>query len=166
TKPMPRRPGGTWPTSTPLKQMLPDVGCSMPAIMFIVVVLPHPEGPSSATNSLSGMNKVSASTAVTEPNTFVRSFRSIAAIMTRVSLAEIVENLTRERSTCVARLWQTAHTQPCDLPQTAGQWLRRGRAGKLAIHGMGYAPHARDVEHVQIRSAEHYACEILDGEVN
>src|SRR5215469_2093618 len=126
---MPRRPGGTWPTSTPLKQMLPDVGCSMPAIMFIVVVLPHPEGPSSATNSLSGTDKVSALTAVTEPNSFVRSFRSIAAIVARRNCRICYAR----HSTGVARLGQAAHTQPGDLPQTASQRLWRGRAGELAI---------------------------------
>src|SRR6516164_8495715 len=145
--------------------MPPDVGCSMPAIMFIVVVLPHPEGPSSATNSLSGMDKVSALTAVTEPNTFVRSFRSIAAIVLALRLQKSSNISPAKRSTRVARLRQTAHPQAGDLPQAARQRLRRGRAGELAIHRMGDASHASDVENVQIRSAEHYACEILNWEV-
>ena len=53
----------------------------MPEIMFIVVVLPQPEGPRRATNSLSLMVKVRSLTAFTEPKNFVRFIRSIAAIV-------------------------------------------------------------------------------------
>jgi hypothetical protein len=41
--------------------MSPDVGVSSPAIIFIVVVLPQPEGPSSAVNSPLGTSRVSRS---------------------------------------------------------------------------------------------------------
>ena len=37
--------------SCPLKNILPSVGCSNPAIILSVVVLPQPEGPRSVTNS-------------------------------------------------------------------------------------------------------------------
>src|ERR1700687_2786230 len=88
---MPRRPGDTWLTSIPLKHTLPAVGCSMPEIMFIVVVLPQPEGPSSATNSLSLMLKVRSLTAFTEPKNFARFIRSIAAIVIRAQRTEIFD---------------------------------------------------------------------------
>ncbi len=38
-------------TSRPSMRMVPDVGCSKPAIMRSVVVLPQPEGPRNDTNS-------------------------------------------------------------------------------------------------------------------
>ncbi len=49
--------GGTWLTLTPLSSTRPEVGCSKPAIIFSVVVLPHPEGPSMAKNSPCSMPK-------------------------------------------------------------------------------------------------------------
>jgi hypothetical protein len=47
--------------------MLPDVGNSRPAIMRRVVVLPHPEGPSSVTSVLAAMLNEMSRTAATSP---------------------------------------------------------------------------------------------------
>jgi hypothetical protein len=51
---MPRRASrwaGTPPTSSPPKRTVPPIGSSRPAIVVMVVVLPAPLGPSSATTS-------------------------------------------------------------------------------------------------------------------
>src|SRR3954465_11436415 len=55
--PMLRKRGGTCTprsgaaTSSPPIAIMPPVGCSRPAIMRSVVVLPHPDGPSTTTIS-------------------------------------------------------------------------------------------------------------------
>ena len=49
--PMSRRCTGMWVTSSPPTMMRPSSGVSKPAIIRSVVVLPQPEGPSSAKNS-------------------------------------------------------------------------------------------------------------------
>src|SRR3954464_6280365 len=46
-----RRFGGTPTTFCPCRKTSPSVGSSNPAIIRIVVVLPHPDGPSSEKNS-------------------------------------------------------------------------------------------------------------------
>ncbi|MNI06014.1 hypothetical protein D3C73_589820 [compost metagenome] len=52
-----RRCGGTWSTRRSAIRISPPVGVSSPAIMFSVVVLPQPDGPSSTTNSPSRMSR-------------------------------------------------------------------------------------------------------------
>ncbi len=49
---MPRRRTGTESASCPSKNTRPWLGCSSPATMRSSVVLPEPDGPSSATSSL------------------------------------------------------------------------------------------------------------------
>src|SRR4051812_22435052 len=67
--PMLRSRGGTCSprsgaaTSSPPIEIVPPVGCSRPAIMRRVVVLPQPEGPSSTTISPAAMRKLTSSTA-------------------------------------------------------------------------------------------------------
>ena len=46
------------PTALPSSSSSPSVGCSKPAIMLSSVVLPQPEWPSSAQNSLSATVKL------------------------------------------------------------------------------------------------------------
>src|SRR3954447_1646060 len=67
--------------SRPPSRMVPDVGVSSPATMRSVVVLPHPEGPSSAKNDPDGTSRSRVSTAVKAPKCFVscRSSRPWAA---------------------------------------------------------------------------------------
>src|SRR5215510_10473612 len=77
---MPRRPGGTRLISRPSRRISPSVGFITPDIMFIVVVLPQPEGPRSATNSLSLILRWSRSTAVSAPNFLVSPMSAIAAM--------------------------------------------------------------------------------------
>src|SRR5690625_199927 len=55
----------------PSTRMSPSVGSSKPAMQRIVVVLPQPEGPSSAKNSPRLMVISTSSTAVTSPNFLV-----------------------------------------------------------------------------------------------
>src|SRR3954451_19783030 len=73
--------GGTPTTSSPRSRMSPSSGSSKPATIRIVVVLPHPEGPSSVRNSPSRMSSVRSSTAVTSPKRFVTSRMLIAAMV-------------------------------------------------------------------------------------
>ncbi len=65
--PTPRSSGGRAVTSSPPKKILPAVGVSSPQIMFSVVDLPQPEGPSSPTSLPSGTVKVRSCTAVVSP---------------------------------------------------------------------------------------------------
>ena len=65
--PTPRSSGGAAVTSSSPKKICPAVGVSSPQIMFKVVLLPQPEGPSSPTSLPSGTVKLSESTAVTSP---------------------------------------------------------------------------------------------------
>src|SRR5213079_443240 len=58
--------------SMPLRRTSPEVGCSKPAIIRSVVVLPHPDGPSSEKNSPDGMSRSMPSTAVKLSNRFTR----------------------------------------------------------------------------------------------
>ncbi len=59
--------GGTAAISSPASRMRPSLGASKPASMRSSVVLPQPDGPSSAKNSPCRMSSVSASTATTAP---------------------------------------------------------------------------------------------------
>src|SRR6516164_6168678 len=58
--------------STPSSRIWPWVGCSKPAIMRSVVVLPQPEEPSSEKNSPAGMWRLIPSTAFTAPKRLTR----------------------------------------------------------------------------------------------
>src|SRR5690349_12335883 len=49
-------------TSTPSTRTIPSSARSSPATMFMSVDLPHPEGPTMATNSLSATEKLTPST--------------------------------------------------------------------------------------------------------
>ena len=69
--PTPRSSGGSAVTSSPPKKIRPAVGVSSPQIMFSVVDLPQPEGPSSPTSLPSGTSKVRSRTAVTAPRAFL-----------------------------------------------------------------------------------------------
>ena len=58
--------------SRPSMNTLPDVGGIRRLIIFIVVVLPQPEGPSSTQTSPAPTSMSTPSTARTEPKLFVR----------------------------------------------------------------------------------------------
>src|SRR5688572_6806140 len=70
--PTARRRGPTSFTTRPPKRISPASGRSKPAIMRSVVVLPHPEPPTSATSSPGAMSRDSASTARAPPKRLVR----------------------------------------------------------------------------------------------
>ena len=110
----------------------------MPEIMFIVVVLPQPEGPSSATNSLSLMVKVSAFTALTEPKIFVRFDQINCRHVVDSRLARMNRrSVACEASSCVTRLGQATNTQPVTRhkPPASGS----GAAGRLNLPFIGWA---------------------------
>ena len=58
----------------------------MPAIIFIVVALPQPDGPRRATNSLSLISRLRSFTAINSPNFLVRFVSSIEATGSHFSL--------------------------------------------------------------------------------
>ena len=64
---MSRRLGGTPTMFSPYSRTWPDVGCSKPAIIRSVVVLPQPDGPSSEKNSPVSIARSTRSTAWTLP---------------------------------------------------------------------------------------------------
>src|SRR2546428_2767734 len=69
--PTPRLRGGTSLTTRPSKAISPASGRSNPAIIRNVVVLPHPEPPTTDTSSPCLISSDSASTATVAPNRFV-----------------------------------------------------------------------------------------------
>ena len=66
-----RRYGFSQVMSLPLSSIVPEVGVSSPATMRSVVVLPQPEGPSSAKNEPLGTSRSRAFTAVKLANSLV-----------------------------------------------------------------------------------------------
>ena len=70
TMPTFRRFGGRYVMSSPLTWIVPLVGCSKPAIIRSVVVLPHPDGPRNDTNSPFSTARLKSWTATVSPNRF------------------------------------------------------------------------------------------------
>src|SRR5713226_9202445 len=68
---MSRSFGGTSFTRRSPIKMSPSLASSSPAINRRAVVFPHPEGPTSTVNCLSGISSVMSFTAVTAPNFLV-----------------------------------------------------------------------------------------------
>ncbi len=66
--PMSRLAAGTGATSRPFTSTDPESAVSNPATMRSAVVLPHPEGPSRATNSPGAISSESRSSARIAPN--------------------------------------------------------------------------------------------------
>ena len=66
-----RRCGGTGAMSVPSSRMLPSSGVSKPASMRNKVLLPQPDGPSSAKNSPARISRERLLTATTPPNRLV-----------------------------------------------------------------------------------------------
>src|SRR5215468_5101725 len=78
---MSRSIGGTSLTTVSSIRISPEVTASSPAIMRKVVVLPHPEGPTKTTNSLSWMCRSTSFTTWLESN-FLLSLRTMTSAMT------------------------------------------------------------------------------------
>src|SRR5918998_2949110 len=72
---MSRRNGGRFVTERPWIRTSPADGGKKPAISPSVVVLPHPDGPSSVRNSPSGTSSVMPATARISPYRFSRPMR-------------------------------------------------------------------------------------------
>ena len=67
--------GGVSAMSWPPIMICPEVGVSRPEIIRSSVVLPQPDGPSSAKNSFWSMSKEMLSTAMTPPANFLDTLR-------------------------------------------------------------------------------------------
>jgi len=65
--PKPRFCGGTAAISRPSTKTVPPSGCTKPATIIKVVVLPDPEGPSSEKNSPGAIEAAMVSTTVSSP---------------------------------------------------------------------------------------------------
>src|SRR5258707_3666600 len=61
---------------TPSMRMEPESGCKNPTIMFINVVFPHPDGPTTATNSPSPTVKPTSSTTCSAPALIANPLRT------------------------------------------------------------------------------------------
>src|SRR3990170_5864194 len=72
--------GGTPVTSAPRRRMRPASGCSKPAIIRSVVVLPQPLGPRSVMNSPSRMSNDTSRTASTLSKRLLTPSREIATV--------------------------------------------------------------------------------------
>src|SRR5437870_9960728 len=84
--------------SAPSSRILPSSGRSKPAISRSVVVLPHPEGPSSEKNSPASTETSMPSTAVTSENLFVSWTSSTAPSFTsHLQGRDLVEGVARRR---------------------------------------------------------------------
>src|SRR5262245_50679240 len=86
--------GGVSAISSPPMMIWPELGVSRPEIIRRSVVLPQPEGPSSAKNSFWAISKETSSTALTPPGNVLVTLRSetIASAMV-LSLARFVGRL-------------------------------------------------------------------------
>src|ERR1700760_3273548 len=78
---MSRSRGGTSLTTSPSIQISPPVISSSPAIMRKVVDLPHPDGPTSTTNSWSAMSRSMPFTACTPPSYSLTTLRTETSAM-------------------------------------------------------------------------------------
>src|SRR3954470_9176523 len=77
---MSRWRGRRYVTSLPASVIVPALGYSSPASMRNVVVLPHPEGPSSTTNLPSSSTSEESCTAVKSPKRFCKFLIRISAM--------------------------------------------------------------------------------------
>src|SRR6516162_11469124 len=102
--------------STPSSRIWPWVGCSKPAIMRKVVVLPQPEEPSSEKNSPAGMWRLIPSTAFTAPKRLTR--------LTSWTSPPLKRPTSPHRSSDVERP-HIAHHLPCR--RAAGRTLAAGQ---------------------------------------
>src|SRR5262245_11693819 len=84
--PTPRRAGGTSFTTRSSKHTSPVSGRSKPATSRSVVVLPHPEPPTSATSSPGAISRESPSTAVEAPKRLLTSRSVMRMALLRVFL--------------------------------------------------------------------------------
>src|SRR4051812_10741679 len=146
-----RRFGGTPTTFWPCRKTSPSVGSSNPAIIRIVVVLPHPDGPSSEKNSPSPMATSTPLTAWTaspcEWNVLTMPFSSIAASSVRVALSASL--ISVKSGSDVAHhvldprvVLEPVHRQVLAVPrvfEAAVRHLRRER-------DVGVDPHGAEVE--------------------
>ena len=106
--PMSRRCTGMWVTSSPPTVMRPPSGSSKPAIMRSVVVLPQPDGPSSAKNS---------------PGATVRSMRST----TRVLPSKLFSTRSRRTSAATRAVGTLTHRDGTCNSASATQKPRHAR---------------------------------------
>src|SRR5687768_12168055 len=110
--PVSRRCGGTPAIGCPAIEMVPASGSRKPAIMLSVVVLPQPEGPSSATRSPEATGRERRRTAAWLPYALLTSRRSTAATLAALDL--LVPALGPRRDVLVHR-HEVELDHPADL---------------------------------------------------
>src|SRR5690606_14080081 len=114
---------GRWNAGTPFiarprRSTSPPSGCSKPAIILSVVVLPHPDGPRRAKNSPSAMSRSISSTASTRPaarlstNSLVRAVSLTAGTPGWDAVLRVV---TSAPSVTPGSTWASAPDEYADL---------------------------------------------------
>ena len=104
-------------TSSPSKRTAPASGTSSPAMMRSSVVLPEPDGPSSATSSPAGTSRLTSSSAVNAPNALAR----------RLDLDAHVRPLLGLASCSASALDRVASDRERRAPAASGSTRRRTR---------------------------------------
>src|SRR6266542_3824042 len=85
--PKPRRSAGRFVMSRSSNLIDPESGCSNPAIILSVVVVPHPEGPSKPKNSPRSTSSETSETAAVEPKRFEIFLSESSGIFQKYELA-------------------------------------------------------------------------------
>src|SRR5262245_15104500 len=104
--------------------MRPSVGVSKPASMRNSVVLPHPDGPSSAKNSPRAMSSVRASTAVTAPKRLLTASKRTSGCVSALVFAaspSAIDSSFRARTLAGRDDTSTRHLQILELLCGRGQ---------------------------------------------
>src|SRR5215472_149146 len=124
---MSRSFGGTSLTTRPPIVIVPPVTCSSPAIDRRAVDLPHPDGPTSTTNSPSAICRLSPSTPSTPPGyAFVTLSRTICA-----TGAHLLYQAQQLRGGPAARARRTKCSQICPCGRVVGSGRLPGRQAHL-----------------------------------
>ena len=100
-------------TGLPPTSIVPPSGSSKPPIIRSVVVLPQPDGPSSAKNDPEGISSVRSSTATTSSNFFVTCARRTSRGVVIESFRGYHESLT---ATCLMRVYSSIEYSDISLP--------------------------------------------------
>src|SRR5829696_4197429 len=160
--------GGTPTAERPSISISPSVGSSKPATIRSVVVLPHPDGPSSARNSPGCTSRSMRSTATRSPNRFVTPRSTTSGFPPRSMWAEHTERTARvsredkrsrpsgqavELSLLLSVRWRCSCTSPFSSPFGGNSaWRPRSRIptgeaqsrrNKGAVHGPRPGRHLR-----------------------
>src|ERR1700712_3747231 len=121
-------------TTDPPMRMRPDVGCSSPATQRKVVVLPQPEGPSSATISPAAIVKLTSSTAGLPVGNPLRRFSTRSSVDMLLPVAEHLVPLLQPRIVQLFGLLVVRHPDLFDFGVEAlGQRRWHFQRGQVAL---------------------------------